>query len=51
LAVANKAVGDDPIILELAGYRDGASRGFGFEIGKEVTRCGFALGINAEEYR
>ena len=51
MAAANKAEDDGPIILELAGYRDGASRGIGFEIGKEVTRCGVALGINAEEYR
>jgi hypothetical protein len=36
---------------ELASYRDGASRGIGFEIGKELMKCGVALGINAAEYR
>jgi hypothetical protein len=31
--------------------RDGASRGIRFEIAKELTRRGAALGINADEYR
>jgi hypothetical protein len=31
--------------------RDGTSRGIGFEIGKEFTRCRVALGINADDYR
>jgi short-subunit dehydrogenase len=29
----------------------GASRGIGFEIDKELAKCGVALGINADEYR
>jgi len=28
-----------------------SSGGIGFEIGKELTRRGVALGINADEYR
>jgi|HubBroStandDraft_6_1064221.scaffolds.fasta_scaffold2466733_1 hypothetical protein len=29
----------------------GASRDIGHEIDKELTKCGVALGINADEYR
>ena len=29
----------------------GTSRGTGFEIDKELTRRGVALGINADDYR
>jgi hypothetical protein len=37
--------------IKLANYRDGASRGLGFEIGEELIEHGVPLGINADEYR
>jgi hypothetical protein len=51
LAAANKADDDGQIIPELAASYYRPSRRIGFEIGKELTRCGVALGINADEYR